>query len=86
MGETYAYDLPDIYNFLGEKMVVSLDLGRAKDFAYYDQLNNRLSTVENLLSDEHVNKYLITVTASLINSTYSESYSEQFTLTVLPRE
>ena len=66
-------------------MQVEIDFGKASSFCHFDESTKRISTIENLMTNEVVGQYGLTVIASINNSTYSESYSKKIMLTVLPK-
>lgn len=65
-------------------MDVSINLGRASTFMFFDAGSNRIRTIDNVLENKHYGDYTISVTAFLDDGEESESHTDRFTLKVNP--
>ena len=86
VGSEFFYELPEVYNYYGIRMNLTVDLGQASRFCAYEPARQRISAVPSLWKNEYVGIYSIGVTAAYLkNETYSEMRTIRFTLKVLPK-
>ena len=82
VGNSLVY-FPEIqYNAYSERMQVEVFLGESFRFMTFNEDLNQFKVNGNLLTREDIGDYLIQVNATFFNSTFEETFSKTFILTV----